>query len=56
METPSIRCPRVSGGVEDFGAEHPEKYRESPLLPLPRYWEGPEVFPAEKGERPGRGY
>ena len=49
METPSIRCPRVSGDVQDLGAEHPEKYRESALLPLRRYWEGPEVFPAEKG-------
>ena len=49
MTTPSIRCPRVSGDVEDFGAEHPEKYRESALLPLRRYWEGPEAFPAEKG-------
>ncbi len=49
MTTPSIRCPRVSGDVEDFGAEHPEKYRESALLPLRQYWEGPDDFPAEKG-------
>ena len=40
MTTPSIRCPRVSGDVEDFGVEHPEKYRESSLLTLRRYWEG----------------
>ena len=49
MTTPSIRCPRVSGDVEDFGAEHPEKYRESALLSLRRYWEGPDAFPAEQG-------
>ena len=49
MTTPSIRCPGVSGDVEDFGAEHPGKYRESALLPLRRYWEGPVAFPAEKG-------
>ena len=49
MATPSIRCSRVSGDVEDFGVEHPEKYRESALLPLRRFWDGPEVFPAEKG-------
>ena len=49
MTTPSIRCPQVSGDVEDFGAEHPEKYRESALLPLRRYWEGPDAYPVEKG-------
>ena len=49
MATPSIRCSRVSGDVEDFGVVHPEKYRESALLPLRRYWDGPEVFPAERG-------
>lgn len=49
METPSIRCPRVAGDVEDFGAEHPEKYRESSLLAMRRYWEGPDAYPAEKG-------
>ena len=49
MTTPSIRCPRVSGDVEDFGAEHPEKYRESALLSLRQYWEGPDAFPAEQG-------
>ena len=38
-----------SGDVEDFGAEHPEKYRESSLLRMRRYWEGPDAYPAEKG-------
>ena len=49
MANPSIPCPRVAGGIDDFGVEQPAKYRNSALLPLRQYWVGPEVMPAEKG-------
>lgn len=49
MANPSIPCPRVSGVVDDFGAEQPAKYRDSVLLPLRQYWNGPEAMPVEKG-------
>jgi len=49
MANSIINCPRVSGLVQDFGTEHPEKYRESVLLLLRQFWKGPEVLPVEKG-------
>ncbi len=49
MANPSVKCPRVAGDIDDFGAEHPAKYRDSELLPLRQYWDGPDAMPAEKG-------
>lgn len=49
MKKAEISCPIVSGNMDDFGAEHPDKYRQSPLLPLRQFWNGPDVFPGEKG-------
>jgi len=49
MANPMINCSRVSGVIQDFGTMHPEKYRESVLLPLRQFWKGPEALPAEKG-------
>ena len=37
------------GHVDDFGVEQPAKYRDSVLLSLHQYWNGPDVLPAEKG-------
>ena len=44
-----IPCPPVAGNVADFGAEHPEKYRDCTRLPLRQYWQGAEALPIEGG-------
>ena len=43
----SIPCPRVAGSVADFGAEHPDKYRDCTALPLRRHWQAPDAIPVE---------
>ena len=45
----SIPCPRVAGSVADFGAEHPDKYRDCTALPLRRHWQAPDAMPVEGG-------
>ncbi|MEE3258286.1 MAG: hypothetical protein VX293_03660 [Candidatus Latescibacterota bacterium] len=45
----SIPCPRVAGSVADFGAEHPDKYRDCTALPLRCHWQAPDAMPVEGG-------
>jgi len=49
MSNLSIPCPPVSGKVEDFGVDRPEKYGACVSLPLRQFWRGLEVMPAESG-------
>ncbi len=49
MTRVSVACREVSGGIDDFGARHPEKYRACDPVPLLQWWVAPDHRPAEGG-------
>ena len=49
MSNPSTPCTTVSGAIDDFGADRPEKYRGCEALQLQCFWEGTQALPEESG-------
>ena len=49
MSSPSTPCVAVTGAIDDFGTERPEKYSACDALPLRRFWDGPDALPEEGG-------
>ncbi len=44
-----VRCPRIQGTINDFGAPHPQKYHTCRPLLLRQYWRGADKRPSESG-------
>ena len=49
MATMSVQCNIITSFVDDFGSDHPTKYKHCEPLPLRTFWDGSEQFPSEGG-------